>query len=148
MAGWRKKNGPRASGPRGPGREGNEPAEKAAETPATPAASPGKASWRKRKGQTAAAGDAIHQSTYRNQGRFWDFLSKRMKLLAVASFFAALVVCLALAVLHILFQPVPVVAIAVQRYDDPRIPSNWNSRRDVVRLKEIGRDFSVVPLDG
>lgn len=153
MSSWRKSGGQGGKRPDGPepgksGRgkpESGRPARPApgksdAGKPAVgqPATSGGKSSWRKKNTAEAPAGTASEERIYRRSGGFFGFLfGRKQKLWMLACLFTILLG----ATLYVLSQRlnrVPIVAIKVDRYSDPRIPHNQTAVRDVERLNRLG----------
>jgi len=119
--------------------------------PQKPAGS--KSSWRKRSSAAAGVPSAGGERYYRRTGGFFGFLfGRRQKLWVLGCMFSLL---LAGIVWTLLRTPtrVPIVAVAITRYDDPLIPQNFTASRNLERFEHLAsqtRDFvsSVKTIQG
>ncbi len=151
MASWRKGGdggGRNRPGDGGRGEPARRPSRPDPEAPAKPPAKPVKSSWRKQKGAARADTDSGSGGAryYRQTGGFFGFLfGRRLKLWTLACLFALLLGGIVWFLLSVP-SPVPVVAVAVSSYKDPRIPHNLTALTDVERLNSYTRDFRKVDV--
>jgi Mg-chelatase subunit ChlD len=151
MASWRKggeggeRNRPGDGGRGEPSRRSARPDP---EAHSKPPAKPVKSSWRKQKtAAPVAAGSGPGGSRYyRQTGGFFGFLfGRRLKLWTLACLFALLLGGIVWFLLSVP-SPVPIVAVAVSSYKDPRIPHNLTALTDLERLNSYTQDFRKVDV--
>jgi Mg-chelatase subunit ChlD len=151
MAGWRKGGdggGRKRPGDAGRGEPARRPLRPEHEGQSKPPVKPVKSSWRKQKAAQAPAASTSSSGSrhYRRTGGFFGFLfGRRLKLWTLACAFAVLLAGIAWLLLSVP-SPVPVVAVAVSAYRDPRIPHNLTALTDVERLSADTLDFRKVEL--
>ncbi|MBI3860256.1 MAG: hypothetical protein HY290_00005, partial [Planctomycetia bacterium] len=147
--GWRKGGdggGKKRPGDGGRGESARRPAHP--EGHSSPAPRPGKASWRK-KAEAAPAGSASGASPYyRRTGGFFGFLfGRRIKLWTLACLFTVLLGGIVWLLLSVPSR-VPLVAVAVSAYRDPRIPQNMTALADIERFVQLESDTADFRMVG